>query len=136
MRWLIIIMAILLGVIVIVGPLMLMPSTALTITPSPTIVPTETIVVTIVPMPTATPSGLTNVMVVDAWALNVRACPGVGCAVISTLRHGDVVTMTTHERPVILEDGAVWRHVDTGSGALGWVNSKYLSGIGGKNERK
>jgi len=59
--------------------------------------------------PTPTPRATCTV---SAWALNVRAAPGVAHPVVDWLRRGDVVTITE------TTDG--WGHT-----ATGWINLTY-----------
>jgi len=62
---------------------------------------------------------------VAAWALHVRACPGVSCSVVAWLRQGDRVVLMG--RPVATEDGGTWVAVRTPAGLTGWVNRNFLT---------
>ena len=55
-------------------------------------------------------------------ALNVRACPGVGCWAFFPLYEGQAVTLNGQE--AYTEDGATWTHII--QPVNGWVNAKYL----------
>jgi uncharacterized protein YgiM (DUF1202 family) len=70
--------------------------------------------------PCPTPPG---VYFVTAQAVNMRACPGLECAIVDTLTGGQVVTViTTQAAP----DGGTWSNVTTQAGQTGWVNSRFL----------
>ncbi len=56
----------------------------------------------------------------DAGALNLRACGGTDCPVLTVLREGETLTQTKAQ-PV--ND---WLEVQTANGLTGWVNSNYL----------
>ena len=93
-----------------------------TLTPSPTTAPGETLRLW-TPLPEGTPSPtpqacrvLTGVPV--GW-LNLRACPGLSCAVIGELQEGQTLILQPNTPPA-----GAWLAVEAGSLA-GWVNSSY-----------
>lgn len=84
-------------------------------TPAPAATPAATAVMqritVMTPTPTATP--VPTVCTVSAEALNVRACPGVSCAVVAWLTAGESITTT---QPI-----TAWIYTPAG-----WVNSNFL----------
>jgi len=76
------------------------------------------------PVQTASnPSEPEDLYFVNAQAVNMRACPGHGCAVLDILTHAQILTVSdTQEAP----DGGTWSKVTTQAGQVGWVNSRFL----------
>jgi len=58
---------------------------------------------------------------VSSFALNLRAAPGLTTDVLRRLKQGDVVTV------LATDPDSGWVNVQTGDGATGWVNPKYLN---------
>lgn len=51
--------------------------------------------------------------------LNVRACGDVSCPVLATVNEGETLTPT--------QAGNGWLEVETATGLIGWVNSKFTN---------
>jgi len=75
------------------------------------------------PLPSPTPTTWSREYVVTGEQVNLRACAGVQCASMATLKAGQVVTVTGAQTA---PDGGIWSSVQTQPGITGWVNSKYL----------
>lgn len=71
---------------------------------------------------TAIPAGAPHVVVNTSY-LNVRSGPGIGHSVITTVKGGANLLVTS------IDGGGVWYQVETSAGT-GWVNSKYTVGRG------
>ena len=71
------------------------------------------------PAASLTPAG-GAVCIVTAQALNVRACPGVDCAVIAWLRSGQAVNAAPA--------GPGWLLIDLADGRPGYIAARYCDG--------
>lgn len=68
--------------------------------------------------PVKTPA-MAKTMYVKAWALNMRACPGMKCKILAVLKQGQTVHPSTER--------AGWFQVSVVGGRQGWVAASYLS---------
>lgn len=61
--------------------------------------------------------------------VNMRACAGTGCAVVTILSNGDLLAIiTVGDSP----EGDKWLHVRTADNLTGYVNSKFVTCEAGK----
>lgn len=86
-------------------------------TDTPYMTPRESLRLTETPPVTITPPALCTVSSgYTAGTVNLRACAGVGCAVVAVLTEGDPLTVITPGE---------WAQVQTADGLTGYVNAKY-----------
>jgi uncharacterized protein YgiM (DUF1202 family) len=70
------------------------------------------------------PSEPEDLYFVNAQAVNLRACAGLGCAVLDILTLAQLVAVSdTQDAP----DGGAWAKVTTQAGQVGWVNLRFLT---------
>lgn len=69
---------------------------------------------------TGSPTARATCEVSAIYALNLRACPGTSCSVITVLYSGEILTLTGTDR-------GAWSEVVTAAGVIGWVNSTYCN---------
>jgi hypothetical protein len=65
-----------------------------------------------------------NYMVVNADTLNLRRCPDASCQVMVLLYRGETVAVRRQQ--------GLWSEIETRTGTLGWVASRYLDDYQGK----